>query len=151
MDLTFERGTEDDAGALSQLYLSARRAAHGIPPLIHDDESVNAWMACHVLAATEVWIARLAGDATSVGFLAIEGHQLDQLYVDPDLTGRGIGSSLLSLAKKKRPDGLSLWTFTANAGARRFYERHGFVPVRATSGDNEEQAPDVLYRWPGSG
>jgi hypothetical protein len=47
-----------------------------------------------------------------------------------------------------RPGGLKLWTFEANLRARRFYERHGFVPTGATSGDNEEGAPDLRYEWP---
>jgi hypothetical protein len=39
-----------------------------------------------------------------------------------------------------------LWCFQANSGARRFYERHGFVAVEFTDGhDNEEGCPDVLY------
>ena len=62
------------------------------------------------------------------------------------LTGRGIGSALLAVAKRERPQGLRLWAFQTNTGARRFYERHGFVEVRRTDGrDNEERAPDVLY------
>ena len=40
-----------------------------------------------------------------------------------------------------------LWTFQSNHGARRFYERHGFVAVQHTDGDNEEGAPDVRYEW----
>jgi len=45
---------------------------------------------------------------------------------------------------------LRLWTFASNAGAQRFYERHGFVETRRTDGrDNEEGAPDVLYIWGG--
>ena len=43
-----------------------------------------------------------------------------------------------------------LWTFAANTGARRFYERHGFVATRRTDGDNEEGAPDILYVWSGA-
>lgn len=62
---------------------------------------------------------------------------------------RGLGSRLVSVAKDRCPDGLDLWTFAANAGARRFYERHGFVVVATTDGDNEEGAPDVHYRWAG--
>jgi GNAT superfamily N-acetyltransferase len=65
----------------------------------------------------------------------------------PDWTGRGIGARLLDLAKVLRPDRLELWTFAANIGARRFYERHGFLAVDATDGDNEEGAPDVRYEW----
>lgn len=33
--------------------------------------------------------------------------------------------------------------------ARRVYERHGFVAVAMTDGDNEEEAPDFRYHWPG--
>ena len=52
------------------------------------------------------------------------------------------------MAKRERPQGLQLWAFQSNTGARRFYERHGFVEVRRTDGrDNEEGAPDVLYRY----
>jgi hypothetical protein len=48
------------------------------------------------------------------------------------------------------PEGLRLWTFASNAGAQRFYERHGFVETRRTDGrDNEERAPDILYVWGG--
>ena len=62
---------------------------------------------------------------------------------------RGIGAALLEHAKRERPDGLELWTFVSNAGAQRFYERHGFVEVRRTDGaENEERAPDILYVWP---
>ena len=63
------------------------------------------------------------------------------------MTGQGIGSRLLERAKAERPDGLDLWTFQANTGARRFYERHGFVEVARTDGDNEEGEPDIRLRW----
>jgi hypothetical protein len=45
------------------------------------------------------------------------------------------------------PQGFSLWTFQANLGARRFYERHGCRQVRRTDGDNEENLPDILYEY----
>jgi glyoxylase I family protein len=37
------------------------------------------------------------------------------------VTGHGIGSRLLAVAKRARPRGLRLWTFASNTGARRFY------------------------------
>ena len=41
---------------------------------------------------------------------------------------------------------IRLYTFQANVGARRFYERHGFVAIEFTDGHaNEERCPDVLY------
>jgi GNAT superfamily N-acetyltransferase len=72
---------------------------------------------------------------------------INQLYVDPRHTGRGLGSRLVEVAKSVYPEGLDLWTFAANTGARRFYERHGFVAIASTDGDNEERAPDIRYHW----
>lgn len=47
-----------------------------------------------------------------------------------------------------REDGFG-WINHQNTAARRFYERHGFVPLAYTDGaDNEENRPDVLYEWP---
>ncbi len=82
-----------------------------------------------------------------MGILVLEDDWIDRLYVDPDRTGSGIGSRLMTVAKAQRATGLRLWTFEANVRARRFYERHGFVPTASTTGDNEEGAPDVRYEW----
>jgi GNAT superfamily N-acetyltransferase len=68
--------------------------------------------------------------------------------VHPDYHGEGVGSALLERVKLQRPGGFDLWTFQANKGARRFYERHGLEAVERTDGKrNEEQLPDVRYAW----
>ena len=83
-----------------------------------------------------------------VGLLALSDDMIDQLYLDPEWRGRGIGVQLLRLAKSRRPGGLCLWTFQVNGPARRFYARNGFVEVELTDGaGNEEREPDVLMRW----
>jgi GNAT superfamily N-acetyltransferase len=150
MSLTFRRGTDADARAAADLWLRARRAAVGaIPPPVHDDDDVRAWFASHVVRDTDLWLAVDAA-GTLVGLLVLNGPWVDQLYVEPTLTGRGIGDALVRLAKRERPDALRLWTFASNTGAARFYERHGFVATRRTDGrDNEEGAPDILYVWGG--
>jgi hypothetical protein len=41
---------------------------------------------------------------------------------------------------------LRLYTFQCNQGARRFYERHGFIAVAFGDGSsNEEGEPDIRY------
>jgi GNAT superfamily N-acetyltransferase len=73
---------------------------------------------------------------------------VNYLYVEPKMTGRGIGSALLEHATGRRPAGFTLWTFQQNMGARRFYERRGLSVVRLTDGEgNEERTPDALYAW----
>ena len=117
-----------DAEAVAILYLRARKAAAAagaIPPPVHDNRDTASWIAPRVIGALDCWV-----------------------YVDPDLTGQGVGGTLLALAKRERPDGLRLWTFVSNLGAQRFYLRHGFREVQRTDGSrNEEQAPDIQYAW----
>jgi GNAT superfamily N-acetyltransferase len=151
MRVFFRRGTHADARAAGDLWLRARKAAIDvIPPPVHRDDEVRAWFASHVVRETELWVAEEEAGAL-VGILILDGPWLDQLYVEPTTTGRGIGASLVDLAKRERPAGLRLWTFASNAGAQRFYERHGFVERGRTDGDNEEGAPDILYVWDGQG
>jgi len=141
------RGGADDARAAADLYLRARAAAlstGSIPPGVHDDDDVRGYFAAHIVEDCELWLAE--EDGVLAGILVLDGDMIDQLYVEPGRTGRGIGSALLAVAGRERPEGLRLWTFQSNAGAQRFYERHGFVAVRRTDGrGNEERAPDVLY------
>jgi GNAT superfamily N-acetyltransferase len=105
------------------------------------------WFATVVLNQRETWIVEESAGITAV--LVLQAGWIDQLYVDPDHTGRRLGTRLLDLAKQLNPEGLDLWTFESNLGARRFYERHGFIAVAATDNDNEEGAPDVRFHWSG--
>lgn len=148
MTMLVRRATARDAGGAADLWLRARRAAvDAIPPPVHDDAGVRGWFASHVVKDTELWLAE-DDEGEVAGMLLLDGSCLDQLYVEPTRIGRGIGSRLVEVAKRARPDGLRLWTFASNAGAQRFYERHGFVAIRRTDGhDNEEGAADILYVW----
>jgi GNAT superfamily N-acetyltransferase len=121
MDLSIRRATPSDAQTLTRLYLRARRAgvdAGTIPPLVHDDEDVSGWMADVVVPTRDCWVAERGSEI--VGMLVLEADWIDQLYVDPDLTGGGIGTQLMAVAKRERPGGLRLWTFVTNRGAQRF-------------------------------
>ena len=142
------RARPDEAEAIAGVWLRSRHAMIPIIPApVHTDDDVRSYFATVVLPTMEVWVVEQGGAV--VALLALAGDWIDHLYVDPTHTGHGIGSELLATAKQQRPGGLNLWTFAANAGARRFYERHGFVATATTDGDNEEGAPDVRYEWPG--
>jgi GNAT superfamily N-acetyltransferase len=137
-----------DARSIADVWLRSRRAAApSIPAPAHTDDDVREWFATVVVPLRETWV--VTDDATVVAMLVLDNGWVDQLYVDPLHTSRGLGSRLLDLAKRENPGGLDLWTFEANAGAQRFYERHGFVAVATTRGDNEEGTPDVRYYWSG--
>lgn len=146
-DIVVRRAELDDAGAIAEVWLRSRHASTpAIPPPVHTKDEVLEFFATIVLPERDVWVLETEG-AGVVGLLVLEEGWIDQLYLAPEWTGRGLGSRLLALAKAERPAGLDLWTFQSNLGARRFYDRHGFVAVTMTDGDNEEGAPDVHYRW----
>ena len=143
-------GTRHDASAIADVFFSARRTMTYLPP---DEEGARHFF---ITVAPDLYEYRLAEtDGKVVGFAALNPGDdfLHHLYVNPEYHGRGIGSALLRWAIDRRPDGLQLWCFQANAKARHFYERHGFVNVEETDGaGNMEKTPDVRYeRRPRSG
>jgi GNAT superfamily N-acetyltransferase len=73
---------------------------------------------------------------------------IDHLYLVPAVVGRGLGTRFIGRAKETLGSPIRLYTFQANASARRFYERHGFRVLELTDGaGNEERCPDILYEW----
>lgn len=141
------RAEPADADAAADVWLRSFAAALPTVRRAHDDAAVRGWFAAVVVPQYETWLA-VAADGAVVGLLALDGGELEQLYLDPDWRGRGVGDRFVALAKRRRPDGLALWTFQVNAPARRFYERHGFTEVQRTDGHrNEEREPDVRYTW----
>jgi GNAT superfamily N-acetyltransferase len=146
----FRRAAPDDARAVADVLIRSRNASVGsIPRAVHSDDETREWIKTVVIPQREVWVAE--SDASQVlAVLVLDGNWIDQLYVDPACTGTGLGSRLVELAKARRPEGLQLWTFVTNTGARRFYHRHGFVVVEMTDGSrNEEKEPDIRFAWAG--
>ncbi|WP_217207558.1 GNAT family N-acetyltransferase [Streptomyces sp. AC550_RSS872] len=144
--VALRRATASDAGAAADVWLRSFAAA--LPTVVrpHSDDEVRAYFREVVVPLRETWVAEAADRV--IGLMVLDRDQLSQLYLDPDRRGRGIGDRFVDLAKLRRPDGLSLWTFQINKPAHRFYERHGFVAVEHTDGSgNEEREPDVRYVW----
>ena len=142
-----ERASEDDWPEIAEIFLAARKTMSYLPNL-HSDAETRLFIR-RVVKRSAVWAAERGGEI--VGFAALEpgppGAWLHHLYVAPAAHNAGAGSLLLAKAKEEMPQGFSLWTFQANLGARRFYERHGCRQVRRTDGDNEENLPDILYEY----
>lgn len=148
LDVLVRRASGDDLPGLAELYLRARAAAP-MPPTVHSDDDVRAWVRGWDLSSREVWVAEV-GPAEVCGYAVIEGDWLHSLYVSPEATGRGVGSVLLDLVKATRPQGFCLWVFESNLPARAFYERHGLATLELTDGSsNEERTPDLRMAWPG--
>jgi len=103
-----------------------RRASLELPEyrdqLIADPDAI--YLPEGQIANGQVIVAELDGEVA--GFAAVVGGELDGLFVEPDLWGRGVGRALADAATHEaRKRGLTLKVF-ANPRARRFYEHCGF-------------------------
>lgn len=146
--MTLAPAAPEDAGEITDVYLASRADALPFVRWAHGDKDVRAWVPDVLMRRCRVWVARR--DGLIVGFMALDGGDLNQLYLRPGHYRQGIGSRLLDIAKRECPGRLQLFTFQHNAPARAFYEAHGFRAVRFSNGSgNEEGEPDVLYEWIG--
>ena len=146
------RADPSDAAAVADIFLRSFHATYKFP-LAHADDEVRGWVRGRLVPQMETWVAVEGSEGVEgleriLGFATVAPGWLEQLYVDPDHLGEGIGRRLLELAKERQPDGLLLWTFQVNDRARRFYERNGFTVVGfGDESNNEERQPDVQYSW----
>ncbi len=67
------------------------------------------------------------------------------MYVQPGWTGVGVGKQLLDHAHQRLPRPIRLYTFQANVGARRFYERHGYQAIEFTDGQTMRSVVQTCF------
>ena len=148
-DLVLRPATAADLPAVAEVHIRARDAAYpSMPHSLHPPHEAHAWVAGWDLSAYDVWLAETPGRI--VGYARFDREWLDDLYVEPDAQGTGVGSALLDLVKAQRTTGFCLWVFESNEPARGFYRRHGLVDLERTDGAaNEERSPDIRMAWPG--
>ena len=139
------RASLNDLTAVARIHRLAFFHAMPHMPVLHTPEDDLAFYSTIVFPRTQIWITEQRGTAT--GFIAFRAGWIDHLYIHPDHQRHGLGSSLLALAQASA-DCLRLWTFQCNAGARQFYERHGFrIELETDGATNDERQPDILYVW----
>ena len=146
---------DEDLQSDLQPRLATAADADGVAGLLHDfnlefdtptpDIGVLAGRLRGLLAGEETF-AILAGTPTvAVALVTLRPNVwypgpvalLDELYVVPNLRGRGIGSRVIGrLLTEARQRSLSLVEINVDEGdvdARRFYERHGFAATEPGS------------------
>ena len=131
----------------AKVWQASMKSAIGRSGIHSFDEDLE-YLVSKLTKTDRVFLAIDSCDNKVAGFMAVQGMEISQLYIHPGYQRRGIGSSLITLAKQLSPAGLRLFTFEVNRGARAFYERHGFVET-ARGFPNEEDLPDIRYEWIG--
>jgi ribosomal protein S18 acetylase RimI-like enzyme len=117
------------------------------PEQLRSEEAHKGFFRDVVATTRDVWVAERGGRVA--GVLALEGNEIDRLYVAPEAQGQRIGTALMAHAKSLHANGLTLVTHQRNTGARRFYERHGFRARELGTSPPPENEPDVRYAWEG--
>ena len=148
MQTILRPAVKSDASAVAEVLLESRRVFLPYAPMAHSTAAIHQWVKDTLLPSGGVTVACASGNI--VGVLAVSEAEgmawIDQLYVLPAFVGHGIGALLLQHGLAQLPRPVRLYTFQANAGARRFYERYGFKVLAFTDGStNEERCPDVLF------
>lgn len=141
--VTLRPAEADDVEAVARLFARSRAVAMPYLPILHSADEDIVFFGRYFDSGL-MTLAEQSG--ALVGFLAETPGWVEQLYLEPDRRGQGIGSMLMEAAKRQQ-NRLQLWCFVDNLSGRDFYDRHGFVEVRRTDGDNEERLPDILFSW----
>ena len=115
-------------------------------PRVHAHEDVVKHYQTEVATRRQTLVA--VDGARVRGFLTMSKDGfVTALFVEQSSRNQGIGSMLLERAKRELSPEVNLYTFQANEQARAFYQRHGFTEINRTTGDNEENLPDILMEW----
>jgi GNAT superfamily N-acetyltransferase len=144
-DLVLRSGTAADTDRCAAM-VNAWIDATPWMPRVHPPEDLARHYREWVVPNCAVIVAHREGCVAGFATIDSDGF-LAGLFVAEAARGRGIGAALLEAAKARARGLLTLWTFEANHGARRFYARHGFVEAGRTDGENDEGLPDVLLEW----
>jgi ribosomal protein S18 acetylase RimI-like enzyme len=154
MKVVLREAFDKDAPAVAEVLIASRQRFIPYAPMAHSPSEVVTWVRSLLIPSRGVTVA-FAPEAV-VGVVATSQAEgvawIDQLYVLPGFVGKGVGSLLLRHGLANLPRPVRLYTFQANVGAQRFFERHGFRAMALSDGStNEEKCPDVLFELAAGG
>jgi GNAT superfamily N-acetyltransferase len=160
----FRRARIDEADVIAETHVATWKTAYrGLLPdamldSMHPKDRVPRWERALRDPEAAVFVAEI--DGRVVGFLAVCRFQedasgrtgeLDAIYILEAFAGQGIGASFQACADRwMNEQGFTraiLWVLPANAGARRFYESHGWTDdaIEKTLGTPDGEVPARRY------
>ena len=120
----------DDMGTVADIWHRSWHLGHAghVPDGLTAARTLEGFHARTPARVADTTVAEL--DGRLVGFIMIEGDEVEQVFVDPDHHGAGVAAPLLAEAERQVAaagyDEAWLAVVTGNARARRFYEKHGW-------------------------
>lgn len=142
----FRPAEESDYDAIAEVWHAGASLPGVGPASMPTEAALRERLGREVAAGWRMTVALSAG--AIVGFLAIKPSEavLAELFVRPGSIGSGVGRALLAQAMEAMPEGFTLYTRSANARARRFYETAGLVALREGTHPHSGD-PMTYYGW----
>lgn len=128
--MTLRPAVPDDMGTVAEIWYRAWRVAHvgHVPDGLTAGRTLEAFHERTPSRVADTTVAEV--DGRVVGFVMVEGDELEQLFVDPDHHGTGVAAPLLADGEQRiaAAGHAVAWlaVVVGNARARRFYEKHGW-------------------------
>lgn len=141
-------GTPGDVPRALAIWRAAVDATHGFLSAA-DRIEIDAMVAREFLPKAQLWLAEDGGGLVQ-GFLVMEGEEIDALFVDPAVHGRGIGSALLAHALSIAP-AATVDASEQAANALPFYEARGFVRTGRSETDPQGRPYPLIHLRYGGG
>ena len=131
--MTLRPAVPDDMATVADIWHRAWHSAHPghVPDGLTAARTLEAFHDRTPSRVADTTVAEV--DGRVVGFTMVDGNEVEQVFVDPDLHGSGIAAVLLEAAEHRVAeaghDVAWLAVVVGNARARRFYEKHGWADV----------------------
>jgi putative acetyltransferase len=109
-----------------------------------DRVAIDRIVAEDYLPGAELLVA-VDSDDVPVGFLGGTASEIESLFVDPSVHGRGVGRLLIDSLVKGRDRELRVDVNEQNRGALAFYERLGFRVTGRSPNDGEGRPYPLLH------
>lgn len=113
------------AGAIHSESWRASHRSFCTPEFVaaHTPEVQTAYLRREMAAGKDVY---LLIDGEAAGIVSVWGNVIENLYVLPELQGRGYGTALLEFAAGKCAGVPTLWVLSNNENALYLYRKRGF-------------------------
>src|SRR5690349_19071481 len=103
-DVTLRPGTPDDAAVVADIWFAGWHPAHAghVPNGLTERRTLAAFHERAPERVADTTVAEV--DGAVAGFIMVVGDELEQIYVDPALQGRGVARVLMAEAERQLAD-----------------------------------------------
>ncbi|USA39278.1 acetyltransferase [Pelagerythrobacter marinus] len=147
--MKIRQGSPADVPRALEIWRAAVDATHGfLTP--GDRTEIDRMVAEQFLPQAGLWLVE-SGTGKVVGFLVMDGDEIDALFVDPAVHGQGYGTALIQHALTLSPHA-TVEASEQASNALPFYEARGFVRIGRSETDPQGRPyPLVRLRYDGAG